>query len=275
MERAERRTARSDHALRDAVWSELACDSALDAAGLDVVVAGGTVTVTGSVGSYPERVAAVRAVERVYGISGVVDEIQVDHSRAHNGGAWGSRAGTSASTAEDRLADLQGRVARLQERAAAGTDAARSRMQYQIDEVRKHEESTRLVVHQAADEADVPLRRLDTRVAVAEHAIAVELADGRETLERAVDSMLHACDLAIERLQAKAATGSVDARGAAEAAISDLRTRRNDIAASIATARSDVGDTWRQRKRHVVASADRLCRQIDELSEKVEDGGAR
>ncbi len=67
----------SDSELQSAVMQELEFDPQVDAAHIGVSAKDGAVTLTGHVSSYSEKVAAVRAAERVYGVRAVADEIKV------------------------------------------------------------------------------------------------------------------------------------------------------------------------------------------------------
>ena len=67
----------SDKQLRADVLDELAFEPAVEAANIGVQVEHGIVTLTGHVGSYTERVAAEKAAQKVRGVRGVVEEIQV------------------------------------------------------------------------------------------------------------------------------------------------------------------------------------------------------
>jgi osmotically-inducible protein OsmY len=66
-----------DAALRAAVAGELQRDPAVPTANVGVSVTDHTVTLSGTVHSFGDRVAAVRAAERVDGVHVVVDEILV------------------------------------------------------------------------------------------------------------------------------------------------------------------------------------------------------
>jgi osmotically-inducible protein OsmY len=68
----------SDHALRDAVIAELEWNPKVDAAHIGVSAHDGAVTLDGYVTSYGQRYAAVRATERVYGVTAVADELEVE-----------------------------------------------------------------------------------------------------------------------------------------------------------------------------------------------------
>jgi osmotically-inducible protein OsmY len=67
----------SDSELQSAAMQELEFDPQVDAAHIGVSVKDGAVTLTGHVSSYSEKLAAVRAAERVYGVKAVADEIKV------------------------------------------------------------------------------------------------------------------------------------------------------------------------------------------------------
>jgi osmotically-inducible protein OsmY len=67
----------SDNQLQRDVQDELRDEPSVDASQIGVAARGGIVTLTGSVPSYAEKLAAEEATKRVYGVSGVADEIQV------------------------------------------------------------------------------------------------------------------------------------------------------------------------------------------------------
>lgn len=71
-----------DRRLRAQVLRELKWDPRVDDARIGVFVEDGAVTLTGRVSSYPERLAAVEAAERVSGVRSVADELEVELSRA-------------------------------------------------------------------------------------------------------------------------------------------------------------------------------------------------
>lgn len=63
--------------LRDDILDELAYEPIVDAAHIGVALDQNVVTVTGHVGSYAQKLAAISAVRRVKGVHGIVDKIDV------------------------------------------------------------------------------------------------------------------------------------------------------------------------------------------------------
>lgn len=66
-----------DISLRQDVLDELEFEPSLDAAHIGVAVEKGVVTLTGHVSSYAQKIAAEKAVQRVQGVRGVAEELQV------------------------------------------------------------------------------------------------------------------------------------------------------------------------------------------------------
>jgi len=67
----------TDKYLRQLVLDELDFEPSVDAANIGVAVEKGIVTLSGHVHSYAEKMAAERAVQRVKGVRGIAEEIQV------------------------------------------------------------------------------------------------------------------------------------------------------------------------------------------------------
>lgn len=87
---------RTDHQLKNAVELELEWAANVNADGVGVAVHDGTVTLSGQVDSYPEKVAATRAALRVSGVTALVDELSVDQP-------WGRNDEDIARDAADAL----------------------------------------------------------------------------------------------------------------------------------------------------------------------------
>jgi len=70
----------SDLQLRQYVLDELQFEPSVNAAHIGVAAAAGVVTLTGHVGTYVEKLAAVAATKRVKGVRGIADDIKVRHA---------------------------------------------------------------------------------------------------------------------------------------------------------------------------------------------------
>ena len=68
---------KSDAQIQQEVLRELKWDSRVEETEVGVIVDGGVVTLTGNVGSYAKKLAALEATHRVIGVLDVADEIQV------------------------------------------------------------------------------------------------------------------------------------------------------------------------------------------------------
>jgi len=71
------KTARSDKTTRDAVVRELEWDPRVHTDHIGVAASDGAIVLSGHIPSYSDRWAAVRAAERVYGVSAVADELEI------------------------------------------------------------------------------------------------------------------------------------------------------------------------------------------------------
>ena len=71
------KTVMSDKLMRDAVIKELDWDPKVTASAIGVTAKDGAISLSGHVASYSEKLAAVRAVERVYGVKAVADDLEV------------------------------------------------------------------------------------------------------------------------------------------------------------------------------------------------------
>jgi osmotically-inducible protein OsmY len=69
----------TDYDVREGVKNELAWSAKVNADRIAVSASDGAVTLTGQVGSYLEKWEAERIAKRVYGVSGVANELQVDY----------------------------------------------------------------------------------------------------------------------------------------------------------------------------------------------------
>jgi len=110
--------------LRDDILDELAYEPIVDAAHIGAAVDQNVVTLTGHVGSYAQKLAAISAVRRVKGVHGIAEEIDVRYSpdertsddeiakRAINMLVWNSIVPSESVqvTVHDGLVTLTGKV---------------------------------------------------------------------------------------------------------------------------------------------------------------------
>ena len=71
------KTVTNDKAMRDSVERELEWDAMLDARRIAVSAHDGAVVLSGHVPTYADKWGAVKATERVYGVSAVADELEI------------------------------------------------------------------------------------------------------------------------------------------------------------------------------------------------------
>jgi hypothetical protein len=85
----------NDLQLRKDVLDELEFEPSVNAALIGVAVERGAVTLTGHVSTYPEKLAAVKAVRRVKGVRAIADEIERQFPTMRSQGVqWTLWAGT-------------------------------------------------------------------------------------------------------------------------------------------------------------------------------------
>jgi len=122
--------------LRDVILDELAYEPIVDPAHIGVTADQNVVTLTGHVGSYAQKLAALSAVRRVKGVHGIADEIEVRApsdakmsddeiaSRAINVLSWDSVVPSEAIqvTVRDGLVTLTGKVHWYYQKSSAERD---------------------------------------------------------------------------------------------------------------------------------------------------------
>jgi osmotically-inducible protein OsmY len=80
LEKANRRAIMSAIRLRQDILDELEFEPSVNAAHIGVAVEGRVATLSGHVGSYAEKLAALAAVRRVRGVQAIADEIEVRYA---------------------------------------------------------------------------------------------------------------------------------------------------------------------------------------------------
>ena len=74
---------KSNITLTTDVLEELAFDPSVDARKITVSATDGAVTLSGTVPSYPQKLAAERAVKRVLGVHGIAEELKIELAASH------------------------------------------------------------------------------------------------------------------------------------------------------------------------------------------------
>ena len=172
------------------------------------------------------------------------------------------------TTVAERLAEMQGQIEELGAKARGATAEAKARIQRQLAALREQEASARAAAKDRVDAFEEKFEQFEARLHVAQSSVAAELSHDWRTFADAVEDELHGWDNYFERLQAQAAWRATSAREQAEAAISDLRRRRNAVAARLAEVRSASAEGWEAQKTLIETARDELERKADELSAK-------
>lgn len=170
-----------------------------------------------------------------------------------------------ATATDERLGEMRRRIDTLQAKAQGAAAEAKSQVQRQLDRLKQEEESARESAHSQAAAVDEKIEQLDNDLDIAEHRLAAELAEDGKTFTQAVEAELHDWKTFLERMQAKAASTTGDARTRIEKAIADLRQDRAAVADDLAGAREATGEAWREYKTRVLAKLDELKRKADSI----------
>jgi hypothetical protein len=171
-----------------------------------------------------------------------------------------------AMTMEERLGEMGRQIDELAAKASTASGEAKSHIERQIVALREQEASTRAAAQRAADGLEEKFEQFEARLRVAQSSAAADLAGNRQVFADAVDDELHKWDAYFERLQAQAALRAATTRDHAEVAISELRRRRNEIAAHLDDVRTASAEGWDEQKQRFAAARAELERKADELS---------
>ena len=174
----------------------------------------------------------------------------------------------TATQIEDRLAEVHSRIERLAALEQADVTPERPRMRRHLDALKRDEASVGAAARGAPDEVEGRLGQLTTRLHVAEHSLAADIADNWSSFAAAVEAELRRWDVYLERLQTTIATNSWQARAEAEAAIGEIRSCRLEVAECLAQARED-GDFSEDARRRVTAARGEVEWRVDELAAKL------
>jgi hypothetical protein len=172
----------------------------------------------------------------------------------------------STTTIDDQLARIRRRIDRLAARARA--DAPR--VWRHLAPLREAEGAVLAALRQGPlDEVEETLAQLEARLDIAEHSLEADAAADWASFAAAVESELDSWDLYLERLQAGAAAKAWRTREQAEAAISDLRSRRIAVGERLAHVRRSSSDVPEAARRHITAARNDLDKRAAELSTKL------
>jgi hypothetical protein len=167
----------------------------------------------------------------------------------------------SEAATDFRLAEARSRRERLEED-ARGTAEENARIRRHLDAVRAAEASTAAAARGTHERFEDALEDLGTRLAIARHRLAAELAGNRHLFERAVAAELHDWNTYVERLQRRAAKGGrADERS--QLAIDGLLSRRDEAARRLFELQTASDEIWQERRERVEAALDELERAMD------------
>jgi hypothetical protein len=157
----------------------------------------------------------------------------------------------SEAMTEARLEDAESRIRGLEADARGSLDE-KSRIDRRLEVLRKAHASVRAAAHAAGSSLEDTLEELWTKLRIAEHRRAAELALDHDDFVRAVQAELRGWDTYLELQKRSAPTG------AAEASISELTSRRNEVARRLGDTWAAPDGVWREYKERVLQALDEL-----------------
>jgi uncharacterized protein YjbJ (UPF0337 family) len=172
----------------------------------------------------------------------------------------------TTTTFEERLAKMGRQIDELEAKGRSSTGEAKARIQRQLGALREQQASARAAAEQSADGFDEKFEQFQARLRVAQSAVAADLTGSQQTFADAVEEELHEWDTYFERLQAQTALRAASTREKAEAGISELRHRRNEVAERLGDVRAASGEALDEQKKRLEAAREELERKADELS---------
>jgi hypothetical protein len=175
----------------------------------------------------------------------------------------------STTTIDDQLAEVRRRIERLRALTSAASSPETARTKRRLDGLTRLEAAARSAAHHDPEELAERLAELNTRLDVAEHALAADLAEDRAAFAVAVEAELKSWDTYLERLQTNVAAKASNARERSETAIGGVRARRIAVEEHLSRVRAGTEGAWRQETRGVTEARDELERTADALSVKL------
>jgi osmotically-inducible protein OsmY len=182
-----------DYQLQEDVVEELAFDPSIDASNIGVAAKGGVVTLTGTVLSYAEKLAAERAVKRVAGVHAVAEELGIDLPAFHE------RSDADIAAAVINALSLDVTIPR--DAVSATVERGFVTLEGQVEWQYQKENAHRAIAHLLG------VRGVRDRIAVAPRP---SVADLRETLRK---SFRRNAEIEADRLIVETDRGTVTLRG--------------------------------------------------------------
>ncbi len=166
----------------------------------------------------------------------------------------------SEALTDYRLAEARSHRARLEED-AEGAGEENARIKRCLEAVRAAEESAVAATREAGSRFDDALDDFRTRLAIARHRLAAELAGNRHLFEQAVEAELRDWNAYIHRLQQRAAAAEDGGLPEpAQLAIDGLVSREREAAARLYELQTGPDEGWLERRERVEAAVDELER---------------
>jgi hypothetical protein len=161
----------------------------------------------------------------------------------------------SEALTEARLTLAKGRIEEL-EADARGSLEEKSRIDRHLEALRRAHAFAHAAAQAAGSRFEDTLEELLTKLTIAEHRRAAEVAGERDDFVRAVEAELHAWDRYLDQLQKRAVAQTQGER--AEVSTSELRLRRNEVARRLGSARTAPDGVWREHRERVFEALDEL-----------------
>lgn len=174
----------------------------------------------------------------------------------------------STITKGQRLAEIRQRIDDLEAQVRSGPRETQERLQRRIGALLEDAEAARAAIDERTILAEQNLLDLEARVDSSAKRVSAELSGDRESFTHAVEEELDGWNVAIERLQARAAAKASSARDQAETSVAELRQARNRAAERLAEARSSTGEAWDEERKRVTAALDDLEQRAREATAK-------
>ena len=183
----------------------------------------------------------------------------------------------ATATMQDRLNEVGRHIDRLQERAKAAPAKAKAAAQTRLDALRKQEAAARAAIAEAVDrrkqdtaakreEAEDQLEELETKVKVAEHALAADVAQDKQAFTTEVDAELHEWEGYFGELRERVSSWGAKAVG-------ELQQRRAAIAEHLDALRTSTGESWQELRTRIDEERRQLATAVDEVTARLRREG--